>query len=320
LNLLIAPWGSPWRDPCIPEGDLRWDEVTYVLGNEQVKSRTTLPLLLKTFRPEATLILVCDTVACYSDLQGEVSYPSMVKAVKRKYEGFIDTVLKDAGLTEFKDRITISVIPCFGNFINGEFQTQPADTRLWIFYELLKFLLENTDNEEEVTIALDLTHGINYLPILTYTSLKELLHHLAFGNKIALYVYNSDPFSKGITNRLHVNLIEENIIPPLTEPQGPNGGVKLSLHPCGDTLNDDQRRKLREIGEKFGKLSKDFSQLRHLYESVHAGMPLAALTFMEGLNFQKLLDSIREFFDTHRREGFDVNVLRSPNGKVRIGI
>ncbi len=29
-------------------------------------------------------------------------------------------------------------------------------------------------------MTLDLTHGVNYLPTLTYASLKTLLRHLAF--------------------------------------------------------------------------------------------------------------------------------------------
>jgi len=235
----LPPRDHLWSNPYQPHTKLRWDKVTYVYAEgEALESCTTLPLFLKVFKPEAVLILVCDTLACHNDLREGAGYPSSVEAVRRKYEGFIDQVLNDTELTEFKDRVKVSVIPCFGNFRNGEFWTSPTDTRLWMLYELLEFLLENVvlkdpagTEVKEVAVALDLTHGINYLPTLTYASLRALLHHIAFGNKrLTLRVYNSNPFTPGVTTELHINLIEETPISPLIEHHDlSEGNIKLGF-------------------------------------------------------------------------------------------
>lgn len=296
--------------------------------NHSVRSPTSLPLLLEVLEPRATLVLVCDTVACSNDLGGRCGYVDLVEAVKRKYEDFINTVLSNARLGKHRGSVDVAVIPCFGTFKNGEFLTRANDTRIRILHELLEFLVRNIINvreekgSEEVIVTLDLTHGVNYLPTLTYVSLKTLLRHLAFigrgaWREIRVQVLDSDPFVRGVTNTLNVNIIEETTIHPSTEPYPINGDVALKFTQCrhGEESSCTDVRTLRELGKSYRWVQEHLSNLLDFYASVHAGTPLATLTFMNRLDLEELMDGVRKYFEDHIREGFKVSVS---SGKVRV--
>ena len=335
MGLLIASWGCPWSDPCGLSKGFSWKEVTYVWGERRVRSRTSLPLLLKTLEPRAALILVCDTVACVNDFSEGRRYEDLINAVKGKYEGFIDAVLSDAGLAGYRGRVEVAVIPCFGTFRNGEFRTRAEDTRSWILYTLLKFLVRNLTSaggvgiDGDVTVTLDLTHGVNYLPTITYASLKSLLHHLAFisrgsGKEVRLQVLNSDPFTSpkppveeaAKEVRINVNVIEETTIHPSTELHPLNDGVSLKFRLCrrnqGSGELIETSKKLRE---RYARMQEQLNNLLYFYASVHAGMPLATLTFMNELDLSNLMKGVEEYFKDHLRNGFEVS---TDAGRVRV--
>lgn len=58
---------------------------------------------------------------------------NLAKAVRKKYENFIDIVLSNSGLGKYCGS-NVAVVPCFGTFRDGEFLTRANDTRIRILY------------------------------------------------------------------------------------------------------------------------------------------------------------------------------------------
>jgi len=73
-------------------------------------------------------------------------------------------------------------------------------------------------------VYLDISHGINFMPTLTYRALNEILGVLAHTRRISLEIYNSEPVNKGIDGAA-IHLVERrNTVQP-----------RISSHPLGKT-------------------------------------------------------------------------------------
>jgi len=323
LNLLIATWGSPWSNPCRPQEGLSWGEVTYVgISGKEVKSRTTLPLLLEELSPEGVLILACDTVACCDDLREGRGYWDLREVVKRKYVGFVRDVLSAKGLSDRLSRVEVAVVPCLGRFRNGEFDVEVSDTRLWILYELMDFLvskgIKGVDGNEELNIYLDLTHGPNYVPTITYSALRSLLHHTAFSNlRVRLRTLNTDPYVRGITDKLRVNVVEDATIQKLTEWQPIESDSKLgfkSRQTGAGTLNDISE-KLKQISRfvEPREASELIEDMTLLYASVHLGLPLLTLETLNKVSYERVRKVLKELFNTHLSQCFTTEAKGGSN-------
>lgn len=314
LNLLIATWGSPWADPCRPREGLSWGEVTYVgISGKEVRSRTTLPLLLEELSPEGVLILACDTVACCSDLREGEGYGDLREAVRRKYVGFIKDILSAEGLSDCVSRVEVAVVPCLGRFRNGEFDVEVSDTRLWILYELMNFLvskgIKGGGGGEELNIYLDLTHGPNYVPTITYSALRSLLHHVAFSNlRVRLRVLNTDPYVRGVTDKLRVNVVEDTEIQKLTEWQPTESDSKLGFksRQASAGIPADINKKLEQVNRSIEpkEAGKVINDLTLLYASVHLGLPLLTLEALSRVSYERVRKTLKELFNTHLSQCF----------------
>ncbi len=314
LNLLIATWGSPWADPCRPQEGLSWGEVTYVgISGKEVRSRTTLPLLLEELNPEEVLILACDTVACCNDLREGKGYGDLREAVRRKYVGFVREVLGAEGLSDCISRVEVAVVPCLGRFRNGEFDVEVSDTRLWILYELMNFLVskgvKGSGGGEELNIYLDLTHGPNYVPTITYSALRSLLHHVAFSNlRVRLRVLNTDPYVRGVTDKLRVNVVEDTEIQKLTEWQPLESDSKLGFKSRQVNVGApiDVNERVRQISGFIEprEVSEVIKGMTLLYASVHLGLPLLTLETLSKVSYERVMKTLKELFNTHLSQCF----------------
>lgn len=325
-TVLVIPWGSPWKSPCVngPElndpSNLRWKEVNYVWlgdGGRSRVSRTPLPLLLEVFDPAHILFIVCDTVACCSDLRGDGSFERLAESVKVKYEAFIEDVLGKELFSRNKERVAVHVVPCYGSYRNGSFRVSPLDTYAWIMYGLYTKISEALAKNEEIEVVIDLTHGINYLHTLTYRAAREILHHAAFAAETRLKVVNSDPYIENVTKELRINVVEDTHIRPLTTLESVEAmmgeGGEVSVIPSFRGYTDfasagnDSVRQARKLSEDlFGPTGKDLrkslSDLLYFYASIHSGMPLATHHFMQPPDsIDKVINKV---FSIHKREGF----------------
>ncbi|WP_099211681.1 CRISPR-associated CARF protein Csx1 [Thermococcus henrietii] len=201
-RVLVATWGNPFQ----------WEEVRYSVDCSQLGAKdcenvdgergnvSTLPVLLKALKPRKTIILVLDTLVNLT-LKNDVkpnelnSYEDVVGDIEERVRWFIENRVKP--LMEEKDRglldsVKIVVLPGVGEFNNVSVEGDVLD-----FYSSVLRVLAEELPTGDTEVFLDLTHGINFMPVLTYRALKNLLGLLAYVRKTKLYVVNSEPFPQG---------------------------------------------------------------------------------------------------------------------------
>lgn len=176
-RVLIAPWGKPWK--TIRESSYSWEEVEYIFNDDRCRSRSTLPLLRKALNPDCTVVIVLDTAL------GLVpnNYDELTKEIGDAYKDFINNQL---GL---RDDVKIIVAPGVGRFKTDdgyvEFKGSLIDFYYIILHELSRILVELDDKAE---VYIDISHGLNFMPTLTYRAVNEVLGVLAHTKKISLEV------------------------------------------------------------------------------------------------------------------------------------
>jgi len=270
MRFLIVTWGNPWKyDVKLSEYiGFNWEIVKYHIKCEdgilKCKARSTLPLLYDYFRPNKVFIVVLDTIAEHY----EDTYCKLIKLVIEKYREF----LKELGLNG--SNFQIIVAPGVGVFPNGLFEGAMEDFYAYILYRLV----EGISNliADELEICLDLTHGINFMPTLTYRAVKELAGIIALAANVRLRVYNSEPYVRGV-NELRVHLIEDSRIRP---------------NPCTEALSHQLRflkrvelekekfgELCRSLREEFNKNNLDREELNAFLGSIVNGLPLVLYTF-----------------------------------------
>jgi len=193
MKLLFATWGEPSL----------WREVSYRFEGKEDKNCSTLKLLKEVLHPDRVILLVNDTLVgknrtpnsncrreekniCSLDFQGK-SYGEVDDFIK----GYIRENLKAFG-TSAED---IWVLPSVGYFSNAIAIGELSDLRYYLFVEFFKNF-EQLLQDEKLEIYLDITHGQNFLPTITYEVLKSVLEIAAFFVKeIKFTMLNSDPFT-----------------------------------------------------------------------------------------------------------------------------
>ncbi|MDV3104835.1 CRISPR-associated CARF protein Csx1 [Thermococcus waiotapuensis] len=200
-RVLVATWGNPFP----------WEEIGYRVNckdwriegcnDVEMKNVSTLPVLLKALNPEKTIILVLDTLANLT-LRNDVpkkelgSYEMVKKDVEERVRWFIDNkvlpLVEDGKTRELLKEAKIVVAPGIGEFDNASVEGDVLD----FYYFVLKTLAEELPTED-TEVFLDLTHGINFMPVLTYRALKNLLGLLAYLRTVRLHVMNSEPIPSG---------------------------------------------------------------------------------------------------------------------------
>lgn len=243
MKILIAVWGNP-------EG---WREIEYEYKEQSEKAKSTINLIKRVENPNKTVIICVDTLAD-NCVQSNPSYSEI--------KNIAESVVKNFCLSQFNfepDKIIVSY--GVGEFNNTIFIGNAQD----FYYEVLKELAfffgdvvrnlkeekENEGEQEKIEVILDITHGINYMPTLTYRVLREILQILAYTYDVKLKVLNSDPYTNQ-AKKLNINVIEETrIIPNLTayrsdrrpiEPRKEHQKYGQIIHNLLRQINYDKRK------------------------------------------------------------------------------
>lgn len=263
-SVLISTLGDPSA----------WDPVEYFYGGFSFKSISTLPLFnYLSPKPDAVILVVLDTI-----IDDKISsYADLVEKVRSKYVSLISLISKETGLSYGQVRIVVS--PGVGRFkpkdkeLFFNFIGNLSDFYAYTMFEISKPFIES---ETEVTIHLDLTHGVNFMPSLTLLAIRRIASILALTRRsVRLKVYNAEPYRKNITNRLNIHLVEDSqaVIEYDLIKLGARGGCVLLKHYdkniicCKEDLN---KLKLRHNVAK---------ELNAFLSSVFNGLPLALYTF-----------------------------------------
>jgi len=181
--------------------------------------------------------------------------------------------------------VEVIVTPGVGEFkmANGwikVFRGSLSDYYSYALYKICEILSKHSDCD--LKAFLDLTHGINYMPTLTYRALKESLEIAALGRSIELTVYNSEPYTEGV-EELRVHLVEAEKIPPRIIPVGLRAD-KCRLLNRYEGVSDEYAV---ELGKRLDETRLDedlINELNAFVGSLINGLPLALLTFYPDCN------------------------------------
>ncbi len=191
-TVVFAPWGDP----------ANWVETRYVIldrrGREKARREafTSLQPILESLERARAYIIAADTLAF-----NENPSPPKLEPPARELEDRVrEYVGKKACLP--RENYGVIVAPGViraklrGSGITIDFRGAITDYYYKLLYDTIMVLFR----DEPRGVALDLTHGINYMPHLAYKAVREAaLLYLAREklagklNSISLVVYNSDP-------------------------------------------------------------------------------------------------------------------------------
>lgn len=188
-DVVIASWGNPTG----------WKRVTYTYNQiEKCTFASTLAL---------TEILNID----YGNVI--IFLPSSLAADPNIYSGIFNNRNIDFNIIENGIRNYISqfinqrhgnnispkliVVPNIGSFGKVKFEGNAESYLTSIYYHILDILNGNYNNGKDTYIHLDITHGINYMPLMCKEAVELAANTFAVisGKKVQVTVYNSDPVS-----------------------------------------------------------------------------------------------------------------------------
>ena len=250
MKLLVVSWGDFER----------WKETKYRFGGKTSVGPSTLPILQKVIEPDWTVIILSDTLGRdFSSLE------ALREDVRGRAKDFLDRI--GAGR-----EVDLIIAPGIGHFSHGTFLGSAMDAYNYILWRL-SHIIPPSGNLE---VHFDSTHGLNYITLLAYRALKELLGIAAIANEVRFTAYNSDPYVPGITKELTINVIEKTHISPvpLDRPvPGPSGLIK----PFKKSLSGKEINQLLESRNLGKRTSEVKTWLDAWIGSVFFGLPLLFL-------------------------------------------
>lgn len=282
MKLLIAPWGNPFS----------WKEVRYRFGDTDCTSRTSLCALSQELRPDCVLILVGDSLARSENLKGEPSYSDLKKSVSEEIRNFLPEKYFSGADTE----IEVCVLPGTGYFPNGSFEGEILDYYYLLLYYLAGFFSEKLPSE----VHLDLTHGLNFMPVLTYRAVKEILQVVSFFRSIRFTAYNADPFT-GEPDVLTLHPVETTEEPARFPPLSPYE-VNESARFFEKLVVDENDERLKSVDKKWLK------EVLTFVGGMIYGLPLVLFTFFVPsekvfLQLNEALEAYEEKIEIFREGG-----------------
>jgi CRISPR-associated protein Csx1 len=226
VRLLIAVWGSPWYIFKSVEAKSRysWVPVSYIyrgVSDSSKKWRTTIPLLLEVLKPTKTLIFVPESVV-YEPIN---DYEELKKYIHGIYREFLE---KECGIP-LNRGIDINVLPSVGRYKNKitnheylrvEIHGSPLNYAYMLALNIAQvietLLVEHFESfDKTLEVYLDISHGMNFMPVIARVTLQELLNIIATFINTKLIVLNSEPVPReeveevGICNILEIESHED---------------------------------------------------------------------------------------------------------------
>ncbi|WP_161952125.1 CRISPR-associated CARF protein Csx1 [Thermoplasma sp. Kam2015] len=240
-KILFSTWGMP----------AQWKDITYTYDEMSVHACTTLKLLSKKY--DRVILFVLDSIAdfngvsnssqcgtCYSQSFKDFIYSGSYSDVISSIEERTKKMLACLGIEDAE----VIVLPAKGK-PGGRMQFN-GDVKDYLSIALLSsYIRIKEDLRSASQIGLDITHGINFLPTLTFQAVMTLMYAaLISGNneKIWFKVYNSDPATP-LVNNVAINVMYEREV----------------SHICVEGKNVE--RAIRTKGEKFSDLSRHFNMV-----------------------------------------------------------
>ncbi len=301
MKILISTWGNPKT----------WSRVSYRYKDEEKKNvKDPLLLIKETEEIDKTIIVSIDTLFDETLFDENSIEVEKYEKVRERAE----EVIKNFCIEEMEytpDKIIIS-------FGVGEFnKTKFIGNAMDCYFLLLKELsftftewLKNDKGSEEIEIYLDISHGINFLPVLCYRALKEILQILSYSVNIKLTVLNSDTYIRSPkpandTYKLNVNIIEEDKVLPRVYI------TKSDKNPIAPFwgLTDEEKKGINIILRNIKIEEKIFVFL----SSFIFAIPHFVISYLPGAkNLEKKIKKIMQELEKK------IEIIKPKNGKLEI--
>jgi CRISPR-associated protein Csx1 len=296
MKILIAPWGNPFG----------WKEVEYVYNGQTEKLKDPLVLIKRIESPDKVIIVSVDTLADdYVYAFKNLSYNDIKKCAKNLIFNFCQ---KELG---FIPEIVISY--GFGEFNHTKFIGNAIDFYYNIFKELTCYFVNLLQQiNEKFEIIFDATHGINYVTILTYRALREILEIFAYVYDVKLKVLNSDPFvgREAKVDRLNINVIEKSkILPKISVYRSDRRPVE----PCFLLENKSKREIGENIEDFISGISFNIDETLIFLGSFLYALPVFILSYM--LNSSTIKEAIEKI-----SQEFEKNININTNNLSKLEI
>jgi len=325
VKFLISCWGDPSA----------WRETLYLFEDREYRSKSSTSVLSDHLKPDSILIIVLDSLIANYDCNFE-NYDDLKNSLEKE----LRTVIEDFGMDTEISRILIA--PSVGSYTTRKgkmkitFLGNLSDFYNHVFSSLVDIFMRSVMEKESLEIHFDVTHGINFMPVLTYRILKEITGILALTKKVKFHVYNSDPYIK--EGRLKIHIVEKKDVAPSFSAIHGNinsqlrNGKFLKLrdrHEKGEEFSRDRRSKTPML-EDMRKKSEIFAFI----SAVSNGFPLAIYSFFpeeEELrnNILNVIEMIGKYTSIHREKNeivvervinWDERFILFPSALLMVGI
>ncbi|MEM2175629.1 MAG: CRISPR-associated CARF protein Csx1 [Candidatus Micrarchaeia archaeon] len=264
MKVLISTWGNPRG----------WGEVEYLYKDKCEKAKDPSRLIKNKENIDKTIIISVDTLA-------DESIPSSDDRKYEKIKKSAEEIIRDFYWHEFKEEPNKIIISYgVGEFNKSKFIGNAMDFYFSILKELSFTLLEWLEEDKSnrrLEIYLDISHGMNFVPVLTYRALKEILQIFAYIFETKFVVLNSDTFIRSEKPLfLNINEIENGkIIPKITIYQSD----KKMIEPYTNLKNEEKKEMAKKLLEDFSIDDKILCFL----SSFMYGMPVLVINYIPNI-------------------------------------
>jgi len=213
--LIVSIWGDPggWTEACYRVPEIQKVEkckLSDITMSEQVHNyKCTLGALLRAYSNHVSeaIVYVADTLAFSKNISQYVgpsnelrSYEDIVNRVKQYIEGILNNEKYVHPDDKYKVINNVVVLPNVGIYgyyksIIAEFVGSPLNYYYGLLFDLYTRLTKSMKNKDVNTVILDVSHGVNFMPVLGFHAVIEVvkLYALEKSGDVRLVVLNSDP-------------------------------------------------------------------------------------------------------------------------------
>lgn len=349
-KVLIAPWGNPFV----------WNDAVYHLYGRTFRAKTTLLPLVEVLRPDRIIVAIPETLLCMSGkpldtlrrytkenvILQDYSLDSL-KRDPRKYGKILNSLRglierfyeKEVGSAE--GRLNVLMAPSVGRYrcpkIEAKWEIPEGSNidSVYSIYILLStvtavnsLLEEFGGNVKEVLLALDTSHGVNFMPLSAYRAVLSAARIIsaAYGIDVVFRQYNSTPFPLGVRDPdMQIYLVREEAFHPNKAAQRNVysflAGGEMSKVITFSTSGAYEREVLSLKRGLIGGIKSAHGAVRALAGSVHYSLPLAFLQFAEELDENSAFNGINpETVEKEVRRLFQMVVINKDFTRKKVKI
>ncbi|MEM0017691.1 MAG: CRISPR-associated CARF protein Csx1 [Candidatus Korarchaeum sp.] len=288
-GLVVATWGDPFA----------WREARYKLAGSVHEGVTSLFALKEELSPDRMVVLAPETLLSPSQRSAESMKRYQGKLLKEElhglsgqehpewYESLLQS-LKEALLRFCEEKLKVKpevvIMPNLGEYSGVEWiiRTEVSPDSAYAAFALLSILSTASElaDGDALRVALDTTHGINFMPLAAYRATLAACRVIAaaYHIKVVFEQYNSTPYPLGAsdTPELEIFKVREEVITPMKAAQRLVYSY-VSREKVHHVYFADPRAE--EVRGNFKWLSEIHENTGPLAAAIHYSMPLAFLQF-----------------------------------------